>query len=66
MRIRFFGFAANCKNQNVTNEPQSRSSYSDLSIDQRKKFRSDIYLMSESINQLIKTKKITHPGEAKI
>jgi len=35
-------------------------------VDQRKKFRSDIYLMSESINKLIKTKKITDPGQVKM
>ncbi len=53
------------ENQDIANELQGRASYSDLSVDQRKRFRSDIYLMSESINKLIKTKKITDPGQVK-
>lgn len=54
------------KNQDITNELQGRSSYSDLTVDQRKRFRSDIYLMSESINKLIKLKKIPDAGQAHI
>ena len=53
------------ENQDIASELQGRTSYSDLSIDQRKKFRSDIYLMSESINKLIKTKKINDPGQVR-
>ncbi|MGA8027965.1 MAG: inorganic phosphate transporter [Bryobacteraceae bacterium] len=52
------------KNQEILSELQGRNSYGDLTIDQRKKFRSDIYLMSESINKLIKAKKITDSGQA--
>ena len=53
------------KNHDILDELSNRSSYSDLTVDQRKKFRSDIYLMSESINKLIRTKKITDADEAK-
>lgn len=54
------------KNQDISKELQDRTSYGDLSIEQRKKFRSDIYLMSESINKLIKTKKVTDPQQIKL
>lgn len=53
------------KNQDVFGELNGRSSYSDLTVQQRQQFRTDIYLMSESINKLIKTKKITDPAEVK-
>ena len=39
--------------------------YSDLTVDQRRHFRSDIYLMSESINKLIKSKKSPIPRSVK-
>ena len=54
------------KNQDITKELQNRTSYSDLTIDERKRFRSDIYLMSESINKLIKTKKVTDPEQIRL
>ncbi len=53
------------KNHDIANELQGRTSYSDLSIDQRKHFRSDIYLMSESINKLIKSKTLKDAAEVK-
>jgi inorganic phosphate transporter, PiT family len=53
------------KNQDVVNELNGRTSYSDLSVAQKQKFRTDIYLMSESINKLIKGKKISDPAEVK-
>ncbi|HMF78319.1 MAG TPA: inorganic phosphate transporter [Bryobacteraceae bacterium] len=51
------------KNQDVFGELNGRSSYADLTVTQRQRFRTDIYLMSESINKLIKTKKIADPAE---
>jgi PiT family inorganic phosphate transporter len=51
------------KNQDIYTELNGRSSYSDLTVKQRQQFRTDIYLMSESINKLIKTKKISEPNE---
>lgn len=53
------------KNHDILDQLQGRSGYSDLSVDQRRHLRSDIYLMSESINKLIKSKKITDPEEVK-
>jgi inorganic phosphate transporter, PiT family len=57
--------AASGKNQDIIKELGSRSSYSDLSIADKRRVRSDIYLMSESINKLIKAKKIPDAAEAK-
>ena len=54
------------KNQDVFGELNGRGSYRDLAVQQRQQFRTDIYLMSESINKLIKTKKITDPAEVKM
>jgi PiT family inorganic phosphate transporter len=54
------------KNHDIIGQLENRSGYGDLSIDQRRRLRSDIYLMSESINKLIKQRKITDPEEAKI
>ncbi len=54
------------KNQEILDELKDRNSYGDLTVDQRKKFRSDIYLMSESINKLVKLKKVTDPAQAQM
>ena len=40
------------KNEDVANELQGRNSYGDLSVDERERVRSDIYLMREAINKL--------------
>jgi inorganic phosphate transporter, PiT family len=53
------------RNREVAIELEDRSSFSDLTIDQRKGFRSDIYLLSESIGKLNKQHKISDPAEAK-
>ena len=53
------------RNREVAIELEGRSSFDDLTIDQKKGFRSDIYLLSESINKLLKQHKITDPAEAK-
>lgn len=53
------------RNREVAIELEGRSSFSDLTVDQRKGFRSDIYLLGESIAKLIKQHKITDPVEAK-
>jgi PiT family inorganic phosphate transporter len=53
------------RNREVAIELEGRSSYSDLTIDQRKGFRSDIYLLGESIAKLNKQHKITDPTESK-
>jgi len=53
------------RNREVAIELEGRSSFSDLTIDQRKGFRSDIYLLGESIGKLIKQHKIADPAEAK-
>ncbi len=53
------------RNREVAIELEGRSSFSDLTVDQRKGFRSDIYLLSECIGKLIKQHKITDPAEAK-
>ncbi|MBV9155303.1 MAG: inorganic phosphate transporter [Acidobacteriaceae bacterium] len=54
------------RNREVAIELEGRSSFSDLTVDQRKGFRSDIYLLSESIAKLIKQHKISDPAEAKM
>lgn len=53
------------RSREVAIELEGRSSFADLTVDQRKGFRSDIYLLSESIAKLIKQHKITDPAEAK-
>jgi inorganic phosphate transporter, PiT family len=53
------------RNREVAIELEDRSSFSDLTVDQRKGFRSDIYLLSETIGKLIKQHKITDADEAK-
>ena len=57
--------AVSGKNHDIINELGDRTSYAGLSTTDKRRLRSDIYLMSESINKLIKTKKITDPAEAK-
>jgi len=53
------------RNREVAIELEGRSNFSDLTIDQRKGFRSDIYLLGESISKLIKQHKVTDPAEVK-
>jgi PiT family inorganic phosphate transporter len=53
------------RNREVAIELEGRSNFSDLTIDQRKGFRSDIYLLGESISKLIKQHKISDPAEVK-
>jgi PiT family inorganic phosphate transporter len=53
------------RNREVAIELEGRTNFSDLTIDQRKGFRSDIYLLGESISKLIKSKKVTDPAEVK-
>jgi PiT family inorganic phosphate transporter len=54
------------RNREVAIELEGRQNYSDLTVDQRKGFRSDIYLLGESIAKLNKQHKITDPAEAKV
>lgn len=61
---RTFGALAG-RNREVAIELNGRSNFSDLTIDQRKGFRSDIYLLGESISKLIKQHKVTDPAEVK-
>ena len=53
------------RNREVAIELEGRSSFSDLTIDQRKGFRSDIYLLGETIGKLIKQHKVTDAAEIK-
>ena len=53
------------RNREVAIELEGRSNFSDLTIEQRKGFRSDIYLLGETIGKLIKQKKVTDPAEVK-
>ena len=53
------------RNREVAIELDGRSNFSDLTIDQRKGFRSDIYLLGETISKLVKQHKVTDPAEAK-
>jgi PiT family inorganic phosphate transporter len=53
------------RNREVAIELEGRSSFSDLTVDQRKGFRSDIYLLSETIAKLIKQHKISDTAEGK-
>ncbi len=62
---RTFGALAG-RNREVAIELNGRNNFSDLTIDQRKGFRSDIYLLGESIGKLVKQHKIQDPAEAKV
>jgi PiT family inorganic phosphate transporter len=53
------------RNREVAIELDGRSNFSDLTLEQRKGFRSDIYLLGETIAKLNKQKKITDPAELK-
>ena len=52
------------RSREVAIELEGRTNFTDLTIEQRKGFRSDIYLLGESIGKLIKQHKITDPAEA--
>ncbi|MBV8830044.1 MAG: inorganic phosphate transporter [Acidobacteriaceae bacterium] len=53
------------KNRQIHEELDGRQSYTELSTDKRKQFRSDIYLLSSAIGKLIKQKKITEPSDVR-
>ncbi|MBV9613304.1 MAG: inorganic phosphate transporter [Acidobacteriaceae bacterium] len=53
------------RSREVAIELEGKSDFRDLTLDQRKGFRSDIYLLSESIGKLLKQHKISDPAEAK-
>jgi inorganic phosphate transporter, PiT family len=53
------------RNREVAIELEGRTSFSDLTVEQRKGFRSDIYLLGETIAKLIKQHKVTDPAEIK-
>jgi PiT family inorganic phosphate transporter len=48
-------------NHEVVTDLQGKNSYTDLSVDARRTFRSKIYLVSAAIAKLLKTKKVTDP-----
>jgi inorganic phosphate transporter, PiT family len=52
-------------NHEVHDDLNGRKGYADLAVDQRRAFRSKIYLVSSAIGKLIKTKKITDPDAIK-
>jgi inorganic phosphate transporter, PiT family len=52
------------KSREVAIELDGKTSFADLTVEQRKGFRSDIYLLGESIGKLIKGHKIADPAEA--
>ena len=52
-------------NHEVRDDLNGRSGYGDLSVDQRRAFRSKIYLVSTAIGKLIKNKQITDPTAVK-
>ncbi len=52
-------------NSDVYDRINGKDSYAQLTVQERKAFRSDIYLLSTSINKLLKTKKVTDLAEAK-
>ena len=54
------------RNREIGIELDGRTSFADLTIEQRKGFRSDIYLLGESIGKLFKQKKVTDPAEVKV
>jgi PiT family inorganic phosphate transporter len=51
------------KNADIIAELNGKSNFEGLTRDQRKSFRTDIYLMSSSVDKLIKTKKVTDPTD---
>ncbi len=51
-------------NRQIGNELEGKTGFRDLTSDQRKNTRRDIYLYSESMLKLIKKKEITDPTEA--
>jgi PiT family inorganic phosphate transporter len=53
------------RNREVAIELEGRTNFSDLTVEQRKGFRSDIYLLGESIGKLVKQHKISDPAEVK-
>jgi PiT family inorganic phosphate transporter len=53
------------RNREVAIELDGRSNFSDLTIEQRKGFRSDIYLLGETIGKLVKQHKVSDPAELK-
>ena len=53
------------KNQDIQNDLSGKNSYSDLTTDQRRSFRSDIYLMSSAIGKMVKSKKISNANDVK-
>ena len=53
------------KNHDIAEELNGKTGFSGLTVDQRKSVRSDIYLVSESVNKAIKLKKISDPAEIK-
>lgn len=59
-----FGAVAG-RNREVAIELDGRSNFADLTVEQRKGFRSDIYLLSETIGKLLKQRKISDPAEAR-
>jgi inorganic phosphate transporter, PiT family len=52
-------------NDDVHDRIAGKDSYSQLTVPERKAFRSDIYLLSTSIAKLLKTKKIADAADAK-
>ncbi len=50
-------------NRQIGNELTGKSSFHDLTSEQRKNIRRDIYLFSESMLKLIKKKEVTDPAE---
>ncbi len=52
------------KNREVAIELEGKQNFADLTIDQRKGFRSDIYLLNETIAKLLKGHKIADASEA--
>ncbi len=52
-------------NHQIHEDLKGRKGYSDMALEQRRAFRSNIYLMSSSIGKFIKSKKITDPGQIK-
>ena len=53
------------RNREVAIELEGKSNFDDLTIEQRKGFRSDIYLLGETIGKLIKQHKVSDPKEVK-
>ncbi len=54
------------KNQDIIDELSGRKGYAELDVDQRKRFRSDIYLMSTSTKRLIEAGKFSDPADVKV